>query len=136
MQDLNARSRWIFEKDIGDMEKAETSYNQFKWNLEKHFFVEEKAIFSMFRDIFGDSVSDIFDLLSQHSEIMILLGDVEKDMSQENLNKLRDTVSKLKNKLTEHADFEDMVFYPKLDNDLPDIQKREILARAKEIIRE
>jgi hemerythrin superfamily protein len=58
------------EKNLDNYEKTKTNFSVFKWNLEKHFFVEEKIIFDMFINISGEETNDIFHLLEDHVGIM------------------------------------------------------------------
>jgi iron-sulfur cluster repair protein YtfE (RIC family) len=104
-------------------------FNKFKWNVEKHFFVEEKAIFSLLDKTKGEEVADTFDLMQEHRKIIEQIKEIE-----DNLNENPD-LSELKKGLKKHSEFEDQTFYPSLDRTLNDQQKTEIIERAKEIIR-
>ncbi len=102
--------------------------NKFKWNLEKHFFIEEKVIFSMLEISGSEEISNIFDLMKQHGEIIELIKDLENNLK----NKIDFSI--IKEKLTEHLRFEENFFYPKLDDLLDENQKKEICTRIEEII--
>jgi hemerythrin superfamily protein len=121
-----------FERNLEiNKERAKENFDKFKWNLEKHFFVEEKAIFDVSGNLESEEISDIFDLMQEHSKIMIELKDIEKNL---NSGKTVD-VTAFKKNLLEHAKFEDEIFYPKLDEKLSLEKRKEIVSRAKEIIR-
>lgn len=117
-----------FLKDL-ERSYSDDKFNRFKWTLEKHFFVEEKAIFDLLNSIKSEEVSPVFDLMEEHGEIIELarhLGEVEdKKRALENLKVL----------LTKHSRFEDSMFYPNLDKTLNQNTKREIIEKTKEIIR-
>ncbi|MCW8966189.1 MAG: hemerythrin domain-containing protein [Candidatus Pacearchaeota archaeon] len=111
-----------------DEEKLKEIYDKFKWNLEKHFFVEEKAIFDFYDKIKGHEVGNVFDLMQEHGDLLNLVKSVEEDFSHE---KIED----LKNLLIKHQRFEDEVFYPNLDKELDDYKKKELIEKIKEVIR-
>lgn len=111
-----------------DEEKLKEFYDNFKWTLQKHFFVEEKAIFSFYEKIKGEEVHEIFELMREHGDLLDLMKIVGEDFSKERIEELKDLLIK-------HQRFEDEVFYPKLDNDLNEEQKRELVEKIKEVIR-
>lgn len=123
----------VFEKLIYiDLREARESFNKFKWNLEKHLFVEEKAIFEVCNSDCSEEIEEIFDLMREHGEIIILIGEIEKKL----VEKIKPEISKLKEFLERHIDFEESKFYPMLDRELSWERKQEIFKRASEIIRE
>ena len=85
----------------------------------------------MNRDMNGEEISDIFELMKEHGEIMKLMKDMEANLGNEE----KIDISAIKENLIKHRDFEDVVFYPKLDEILSLEQKQEIMERAREIIR-
>lgn len=110
-----------------DKEKARELFENFKWTLEKHFFVEEKAIFDLYQKIKGKEVEDTFELMKEHGEMVNLL----KDFEYENVGKF----DELKSLLQKHQKFEDENFYPHLDKELDDYKKKELIEKIKEVIR-
>jgi iron-sulfur cluster repair protein YtfE (RIC family) len=106
-------------------------FNGFKWALEKHFFVEEKAIFQISDKIVGERVTDIFDLMKEHGEILEVVKNIEEAVEQN----MKPDIADLKARLLKHARFEDVVFYPKLDELLDENKKKEIIEKIKEIVR-
>ncbi|MEN7982181.1 MAG: hemerythrin domain-containing protein [Nanoarchaeota archaeon] len=111
-----------------DKEKAKNLFDNFKWTLQKHFFVEEKAIFNFYEKIKGEEVHEIFDLMGEHGDLLELMKFVEEDFS-------KDKIEDLKKLLIKHQNFEDDVFYPKLDKDLNEQQKKELIEKIKEVVR-
>ena len=85
------------------------SFSNLKWEVEKHMFTEEKAIFSIHLD-----TAEVSGLLEEHKDMMKLLTGEDTDTK---------TFRKL---LTKHKDFEEAVIYPKLDKEL-DERKKELL---------
>lgn len=119
------------EEHLEDYEKTKKNFSKFKWNLEKHFFVEEKVIFDSFGRIDGIETNNIFHLLEDHVKIMNIIRMLEKHLSE----KIKPNLEELKTKLIIHKDFEDEYFYPSLDEKLSLEQKKIISERIKEIIR-
>jgi iron-sulfur cluster repair protein YtfE (RIC family) len=121
-----------FEREFEeDPELAKQTFNVFKWNLEKHIFVEEKAIFDVYETIVGEEVSDVFDLMEEHGVLIDLVNSIEENLYEDNEFNL----SELKEELNKHHVHEDSKFYPDLDNNLDEDQKIRLIERIKEIIR-
>ena len=118
------------ERDLGDYEKTKINFDCLKWNLEKHFFVEEKVIFDSFVSISGQETNDTFHLLEDHVKIIQLLKLIEKRLKQKIIPKLE----YLRKIILTHRDFEDEEFYPNLDKRLSSEQKKIISERIKEVI--
>ena len=113
-----------------DNDHWKTLFNEFRWNLEKHFFVEEKAIFEICNSNCGEKIPEIFDLMKEHGEVIFLMNESEdesKDVLEKNL-------LEIKKILIKHSNFEDENFYPLLDTKLSKERKSEILFRIKEIV--
>jgi len=114
-----------------NLPKANEQFSKFKWVLEKHFFVEEKAIFVLLNKIRGEEqISDIFNLMQEHGSILELVNNIEEGLK----NNVKPNITGLKMILSRHANFEDAVFYPNLDQLLNQQQKEEIIERVKEVI--
>lgn len=120
----------MLEREIDDYEKTLANFNKLRWNLKKHFFVEEHAIFDMFINIYGEETAQIFNLLQDHSRITGLMNEIEWKLKR----KIRPSVRMLKEILAEHKRLENKNFYPKLDERFEDAKKLELLKRIREII--
>jgi len=118
------------EEDLDDYEKTKENFSKFKWNVEKHFFVEEKIIFNMFIHISGQETTDIFHLLEDHVKIMQMIREIEDKLGQ----KIKPSLEKIKDELIAHRKFEDEDFYPNLDKRLSIEQKKKISERIREVI--
>ena len=106
------------------------SFNSFQWNLEKHFFVEERAIFVTYNPDNPDKEYDYFsDLMNQHTKIL------EKIESLRNKLQKREPfdLNELKKLLIEHKTFEEKNIYPVLDKEIDECEKRLIIDRIKDI---
>jgi hypothetical protein len=98
-----------FEQELNkDLKKSIKIFEIFKWTLEKHFFIEEKAIFTF---IDTNEFPDILTLGEQHEEILSIIKNIDEDLEEGIKPKIND----LKVVLLKHAEFEDEVFYPELD---------------------
>ena len=114
-----------FIKKQHEVEVFPKDFNKFKWELEKHFFIEEKAIFTL---IYSDDI-DVHemkdDLLHDHRSILKELDKIENSLK----NNLNIDFSKFQKSLVKHRNFEDEVFYPKLEEELDDERKKKIIDR-------
>ena len=120
------------EKNLDDYEKTKKNFNILKWNLQKHFFIEEKVIFDSFIRISGQETFDTFNLLEEHVKIIEFMKSIEKKLK----NKIKPDIQNLKGIIRVHRNFEDLDFYPGLDERLTLEQKKEISKKINEIIRE
>jgi hemerythrin superfamily protein len=119
------------ENNLGlDFGFLSNSFNSFQWNLEKHFFVEERAIFATYNPDYPDKEYDYFsDLMNQHTKIL------EKIESLRNKLQKREPfdLNELKKLLIEHKTFEEKNIYPVLDKEIDECEKRFIIDRIKDI---
>lgn len=113
-----------------DNEKLTKLFSKFKWNLEKHLVIEEKAIFAGMGDIQGKEVSEVFNLIMEHNGIRNSIKMIEDRLS----DPLVPDFSGLKESIMKHEEFEDTTFYPMLDEILNPQQIEEIIKKSKEII--
>ena len=106
------------------------AFCRFKWHLEKHIFIEEKAIF-IYNHKGSDNEINKFEKLSkEHTVILDLLDKILKDsFPKGNIN-----YHKLKHLLTNHKKFEENDIYPQLDKDISNFEKSKIIKKIMEII--
>jgi hemerythrin-like domain-containing protein len=120
------------EKSIG-MELVSTMkvFDTFEWELEKHIFIEEKAIFSSYRPKnIVEGYKMVPELIQQHNEILNMLR-----MMRKNLQWQRPIdYDQFKELIMAHKTFEEASLYPKLDQELDASQKEEIIQRIREIV--
>jgi hemerythrin superfamily protein len=124
---LNAVEASI-RKDFSSLIK---SFNTFEWNLEKHIFLEERAIFISYHDpknIEGYTMVPKF--LEEHIVILDKLSGIRKDI----LRRGPLDLSQFKILLMNHKNSEEKSLYPKLDEELDEIKKEYIIERINEII--
>ena len=102
----------------------------FKWNLEKHFFVEEKVIFSIYNYSNEEESDAIRGVLNEHKNILWLINRIEIDLEDKKIPKTMNLAEILKN----HAQFENKILYPKLEEVLDKNEKQIILDRIGDIV--
>jgi rubrerythrin len=109
---------------------AEESFIKFKWNIEKHFFMEEKMIFSNTAIEDSEHSEEIENILEEHKQILVLIKSIEFDKSRLHSNKIEN----LKNLLEKHSQYEDEDFYPRLDEILTFEQKNSMILESRKIL--
>jgi len=113
-----------------NFEKSKETFMRFKWMLEKHFFIEEKAIFNHYIVESAEENENLMRILKEHREILDLIERSEELLFDQ--KKLE--IDELKHYILAHAKFEDEVFYPRLDEVLDVAKKQEMINRIKDII--
>jgi hemerythrin-like domain-containing protein len=120
------------EKSIG-MELISTMkvFDTFEWELEKHIFIEEKAIFTSYKPTnIVEGYKMVPELIQQHNEILNRLRVMRKNlMWQRPID-----YDEFKELIMAHKTFEEVSLYPKLDQELDESQKEEIMKKIREII--
>ena len=100
-------------------------FDKFKWELEKHFFIEEKAIFTLIDTDDQESHEMKLELIKEHRTILKDMKNMEEKLkSEQSLD-----ISSFEHTLMKHRDFEDERFYPTLEEELPEDKKKEIIDR-------
>ena len=114
-----------------DFEVLLKSFNTFEWNLEKHFFVEERAIFTSYNPEYIDDGYQLFSGLSkQHT---IILEKVESLRKRLRMGKTID-ISDLEEMLLKHKTYEEKNVYPVLDLEISGGEKRFMIERINDIL--
>jgi hemerythrin-like domain-containing protein len=106
-----------------DWQAVKTNFNELRWELEKHFVTEEKAIFIYLDDETQECHTMMLTLLREHDAITKALKGLEvalADKDELDLESFGEMLSK-------HRDFEDDVFYPRLEKELNEEQQKEII---------
>lgn len=111
---------------IGDFTALRDYYKDFKWEIERHFFFEERVIFSDLKLNDKELSNMVNRVLHDHEVVLKYLHEIEHSIEKEEI--LPD-LSKLLILLKEHRNFEDLTVYPKLDSDLSDNEKKLIVRR-------
>jgi hypothetical protein len=107
-------------------------FSKFKWQMEKHIFTEEKAIFTSYNLVkeYDDESKAFEQLTKEHNIILGLIDRILKDeLPTGNIS-----FNKLKKMLNKHRSFEEEKIYPKLDLNLSNKDKNEITKKIKDMI--
>jgi hypothetical protein len=115
---------------VKDSLKAQEKLDILRWNLEKHFFLEERAVFLAYISKTENEKSEVDRLIKEHVSILELVRDMEKDFSYNR----KINFSELRDKLVLHSGFEDKVFYPKLETELNEEQKQDLILKSQKLI--
>ena len=113
-----------------DFETLLEKFNNFEWYLEKHFFVEERAIFTSYNASLIKEGQYLFDEISkQHTRI---LETVESLRDRLRMNKSFD-ITTLVEMLTDHKIHEEHNVYPLLDEHIQEGEKRLMIERIEDV---
>ena len=120
------------EKNNEDFDSMQKAFNKFEWELEKHIFTEEKAIFTSYNpDDITEGYKMLPELTKQHNFIINKINNWRKGIQNQ---KMITDIYSFKVYLIRHKNFEEENVYPKLDQSLPEDDKRHIVAKINEII--
>ena len=120
------------EKNNEDFDSMHTAFNIFEWELEKHIFTEEKAIFTSYNpEDKTEGFKMLPELTKQHNYIVNTLNNWRDDIRKKRT--LSDVYS-FKEFIIKHKDFEEEKVYPQLDEGLSEEEKRKIIAKINEIM--
>ena len=127
--DLMVANHVRLEKLVDEFEKANFEvkkelFENLKWEFEKHFFIEEKAVFT-FCKAEGDEAI-VHDLINEHGLLLNFLSAIEDDLGDSkdvDISEFRELHSK-------HMEIEDQVLYPKLDETLTSSEKELVKERV------
>lgn len=116
-------------QEYAEMVKA---FNKFEWELEKHVFAEEKAIFTNYnpQDV-TEGYRMLPELTKQHNYIVNQLNNWRRDIR--NKKTISDIFS-FKQFIIRHKNYEEKEVYPRLDQALTEDQKIKIVEKIQEII--
>lgn len=122
------------EKTKQDHKAMVKSFHKFEWELEKHVFVEEKAIFTTYNpEDVTEGYKMLPELTKQHNIILNKLSNMRQDILKR--RSIQD-ISGFKEFLTRHKNYEEQEVYPQLDEALDESQKKIIIDRINEIVSE
>ncbi len=115
-----------------DFDAIEKIFDRFEWQLQKHIFAEEKAIFTFYEP---EDISSGYKMLpvltKQHNDILNRLETMHRTVQN---GKTPEKVSEFKKVLMKHRTFEEVEVYPKLEEALSEKQKNQIIEKVKMII--
>jgi len=120
------------KKSKEDFETMYRAFTKFEWELEKHIFTEEKAIFTSYNpEDVAEGYKMLPELTKQHNYILNTLNNWHSDIRKK---KMLSDVYSFKEYLVKHREFEEEKVYPKLEESLSDEEKRHIIAKINELV--
>ena len=120
------------EKNKVSFNEMKKAFTKFEWELEKHIFTEEKAIFKDYNpDDFTLGYNMLPELTKQHNYIINTLNNWHEQIRKK--NKLSDIYS-FKEFIVKHKTFEEEKVYPKLEESLSNTDKKHIIAKIYEMV--
>ncbi len=120
------------EKNNEDFDSMRIAFIKFEWELEKHIFTEEKAIFTSYNpDDKTEGYKMLPELTKQHNFILNKLNNWRKDIRNKRM--ISDFYS-FKVYLIRHKNFEEEKVYSMLDQSLSEDEKMHIVAKINEIV--
>jgi len=113
-------------------EKSQTAgstFSEFTWEIKKHFFTEENAIF----DYLPLKSMEIFKNMNHLRDEHLIMLNLLKNFSDNFPNITGEQMEEFSNLLENHREFEEQTLYPKLDKEMREEQRKEIISRINEI---
>lgn len=119
-----------FKDTVGkDIELAKKLFQEFRWELEKHIFVEERVIFEPCDQLKSEVCKITMHLVKEHGIMFELLNKAEDDLEAKN----KADIAEFHELLTKHRDTEEKMLYPRLDQELTEKEKETIISRINDI---
>ena len=116
----------------GEFDEMEKTFDLFEWQLQKHIFAEEKAIFTFYEPEDIPSGYKMLPILTkQHNDILNRLQTMHRTIKK---GKTPEKLSEFEKILMKHRTYEEVDVYPKLEEALTDRQKKQIIEKVKTII--
>jgi len=120
----------VFKDNLGkNVEKAAKTLDSFQWELEKHIFSEEKAIFRFCKEENTEICELVKKLEQEHTVMLDMLGDLKNDLV---VKAEKDSIE-FREFMVRHRKIEEKNLYPRLDQELSAAAKEEIITRINEI---
>lgn len=136
--DLMIRDHQQILANLADVEQSinedfnlmKNSFHRFQWNLEKHFFVEERAIFlSYFPNESSEDYHYFSELMDQHEKIFETINTIRNKLKILERNELMN----FKKMLIKHKNFEEKQIYPVIDAEIDESEKQYIINRIRDV---
>jgi hemerythrin-like domain-containing protein len=122
------------EKSNEDFESMLKAFYKFEWNLEKHIFTEEKAIFTSYNPgNITEGYRMLPELTKQHNYIVNTLNNWRRAVRNKKMIASSEIYS-FKDFLIRHREFEEQKVYPRLDESLDEKEKQHIIAKINEMV--
>ncbi len=110
-------------------ESAKKLFSEFFWEIKKHFFIEEHAIFSLSPWNDPETSKMMQGLKKEHIIILEKLEKISENLSDENSEEMKESLKLI----TIHREKEEQKLYPLLDEKLSEEEKSLVISRVNEI---
>lgn len=107
-------------------------FEKLRWELEKHLFLEERAVFTFLRSRDREDFAAIPELEREHDKILEMMDEIWVSLIKKDRKNTVESTTELCNILLKHKSFEDDNIYPKLEAELDEKQKRIIARRLRD----
>lgn len=115
-----------FEKNLGkNFNLMSQSFDELKLGLEKHFLLEEQEIFKHYNSKRKSNLKAIERLVYEHDKMLDQINKIKNDLAVKDIIDL----SEFKKELLKHRYFEEDYFYPRLEKEMTDREKRKIIEK-------
>ena len=104
-------------------------FNSFKWNLDKHMFIEEQNFFPIANNNDRIEMAQLNNLMKDHRDIREIISNLAEDVS----DGIKPNVVIFKELLLKHEEREIKSFYPLLDARLSLEKKKEIIDNLRDV---
>ncbi|MCF2141038.1 MAG: hypothetical protein K9W44_13350 [Candidatus Lokiarchaeota archaeon] len=102
---------------------------EFIWMVERHFYLEEKAILHFFQVDADVEKEFLIRLYHEHSSILYILNRIRKNLTYDPYLTIETSMSELKVLVSKHKKFEMENFYFQMDKRLTEYQRAFILKK-------
>jgi len=110
-------------------EAAKKFLSEFSWEIKKHFFIEDQAIFALLPWKDSEILEIVRDLKKEHIIMLDKLEKISENLSDEENNGIENFLKLL----TSHREKEEQKLYPLLDEKLSGEEKSLVISRVNEI---
>lgn len=120
----------VFNDNLGiNAERTAEDLDDFKWELEKHIFTEEKVMFKFCKQEGSETCELVNKLEQEHIAMLKTLDGLKDNLPVKN----EKDIAEFQKFMINHRETEEKDIYPKLDQELSEATKEEIIARINEI---
>lgn len=119
-----------FKEALGkNDESADRLFDEFRWELDKHIFVEERVVFKFCESKESEICGIIKGLVKEHDTMLVMLNEVKNNL----MTKSRADTQRFEELLIAHRRVEEEKLYPLIDKTLSRTEKEAIIARINEV---
>jgi len=123
-----------FKKNVKSSDAVDY-FKKLKWKQDNHVLAEEKAIMILTKDgeMSSKLKSTMLIILKQHDELRDIIKKIQEKL-QRNIDHYEENLKAFLELMKIHINLENKSFYPVLDKELDDKEKKVMLTKIQEII--